>query len=307
MPAANLLSVAIWTRQPSLGRTGSTGLYGGLANRRHRRRRRAETEQGHRDRAGGRKVNAAGPPSSPTASSTTAANCNDGDPAGWRGVAAAAAAGANAAAHENGQTPFVERCPSVIPHKRKHEMHGYPHAIDINDTDRFDALCYLAGGKPVMLEDLSAASLCVGDAVEEHAIDEHLQCCQPADTRFGVWGVGGALHIITFKVHGDAPVAPTPLAAPAAPPSVVSDGGMYLVDMSHAHETDVSFMDKIAEAAIGLWTVRSDVPGSLHAIVFLVCAAVVPSAATAFGGVGTWAPTRLHQSVVLFMRVKRCF
>ncbi|KAK3234016.1 hypothetical protein CYMTET_55716 [Cymbomonas tetramitiformis] len=84
------------------------------------------------------------------------------------------------------------------------------------------------------------------DAVEEHAVDEYLQCCQPADIRFGVCGVGGALHINTFKVHDDALVVPPPPAAPAAPPSVVSDGGMYPVSMLHAHEPDVSFMDKIA-------------------------------------------------------------
>ncbi|KAK3267207.1 hypothetical protein CYMTET_24224 [Cymbomonas tetramitiformis] len=95
--------------------------------------------------------------------------------------------------------------------------------------------------------DLSAASFCIGDAVEEHAIDEYLQCCRPADTRFGVCGVGGAVRINTFKVHDDAPVMPPPPAAPAAPPSVVSDGGMYPVSMLHAHEPDVSFMDKIAD------------------------------------------------------------
>ncbi|KAK3275454.1 hypothetical protein CYMTET_16420 [Cymbomonas tetramitiformis] len=98
----------------------------------------------------GRKVNAAGLPSSSTASSTTAANCNDGDPTGWRGTAAAAGAtvpagwdqativgrggaagapagacpGAYAVVHKKGQTPFVERCPSVIPHKRKQEIQG---------------------------------------------------------------------------------------------------------------------------------------------------------------------------------------
>ncbi|KAK3268368.1 hypothetical protein CYMTET_23124 [Cymbomonas tetramitiformis] len=96
---------------------------------------------------------------------------------------------------------------------------AFQHAIDSNDTERFDALCYLAGGKPVMLEDLSAASFCVGDAVEEHAIGEYLQCCQPTDTRFGVCGVGGTVNINTFK---------------------------YPVSMLHAHEPDVSFMDKIA-------------------------------------------------------------
>ncbi|KAK3273634.1 hypothetical protein CYMTET_18134 [Cymbomonas tetramitiformis] len=82
-----------------------------------------------------------------------------------------------------------------------------------------------------MLEDLSAASFCIGDAVEKHAIDEYLQCCQPADTRFGVCGVGGALHINTFK------------------------------HVAHAHEPDVSFMDTIAD---GFGLSDPDPPLAMH-------------------------------------------
>ncbi|KAK3245997.1 hypothetical protein CYMTET_44449 [Cymbomonas tetramitiformis] len=127
---------------------------------------------------------------------------------------------------------------------------AFQHAIDKNDTDRFDALCFLAGGKPVMLEDLSAASFCVGDTVETHAIDEYLGCCQPADTRFGVCAVGGAMHINNFQVRDKIPDnaldVPPPPAPPAAPQSVVSDEGMYPVSALHAHEPDTSFMDKFA-------------------------------------------------------------
>ncbi|KAK3267801.1 hypothetical protein CYMTET_23664 [Cymbomonas tetramitiformis] len=136
---------------------------------------------------------------------------------------------------------------------RKEDVEGdfytaaFQHAIDNNDIERFDALCYLAGGKPVMLEDVSAASFCIGDAIEEHVIDEYLQCCLPADARFKVCKVSGALHINTFKVHDNAPAVPTPPAAPIASLSVVSDGGMYPVSMLHAHEPDVSFMDRIAD------------------------------------------------------------
>ncbi|KAK3261990.1 hypothetical protein CYMTET_29135 [Cymbomonas tetramitiformis] len=57
---------------------------------------------------------------------------------------------------------------------------AFQHAIDGNDTDRFGALCYLAGGKSVMLEDPSAASFCVGDTVEGHVIDEYLSGVLPA-------------------------------------------------------------------------------------------------------------------------------
>ncbi|KAK3258835.1 hypothetical protein CYMTET_32137 [Cymbomonas tetramitiformis] len=150
---------------------------------------------------------------------------------------------------------------------RKEDVEGdfytaaFQNAIDNNDAEGFDALCYLAGGKPVMLEDISAASFWIGDAGEEHAIDEYLQCCQPADTRFGVCGVGGALNINTFKVHDNAPIVPPPPAAPAAPPSVVSDGGMCPVSMLHAHEPDVSFMGKVAD---GFGLSGPDPPLAMH-------------------------------------------
>ncbi|KAK3268375.1 hypothetical protein CYMTET_23114 [Cymbomonas tetramitiformis] len=198
---------------------------------------------------------------------------------------------------------------------------AFQYATDNNDIERFDALCYLAGGKPEMLEDVSAASFCICDAVDEHAINEYVQCCQPAAARFGVCGVIGALHINTFKVHVDnAPAVPPPPAAPAAPPSVLSDGGMYPVSMLHAHEPDVSFMDKLADGfdfsdhdpplamhcmgpAVSFVGLRA--AASLHwlgfghsaltslavCMLFIVCATAVPSAATAFGGVGMGADT----------------
>ncbi|KAK3287407.1 hypothetical protein CYMTET_5081 [Cymbomonas tetramitiformis] len=191
------------------------------------------------------------------------------------------------------------------------DFYAFQHAIDSNDTDRFDALCYLAGGRPVMLEDLSAASFCVGDTVAGHAIDEYLECCQPADTRFGVY-----LR-----------------APPAAPQSAVSDEGMYPVSALHAHELDVSFMERFA---VRLDLTDPNPPLAMHCMGpmapvdsvsvagedsedddeglppprqalgcgrpplgfgnsaltslavcmrFIVCAAAVPSAASAFGGV----------------------
>ncbi|KAK3249862.1 hypothetical protein CYMTET_40730 [Cymbomonas tetramitiformis] len=143
---------------------------------------------------------------------------------------------------------------------------AFQHAIDSNDADRFDALlCFLAGGKPVMLEDLSAASFCVGDTVETHAIDEYLGCCQPADTRFGVCAVGGAMNVNNFQVHDKildgALVVPPPPAPPAAPQSAVSDEGMYLVSALHAHEPDTSFMDTFA---VRLELTNPDPPLAMH-------------------------------------------
>ncbi|KAK3238170.1 hypothetical protein CYMTET_51791 [Cymbomonas tetramitiformis] len=81
-------------------------------------------------------------------------------------------------------------------------------------------------------------------------IDEYLECRQPADTRFGVCAVGGAMNINNFKVHdevhADAPVVPPPPAPPSAPQSVVSDEEMCPVSALHAHEPHMSFMDKFA-------------------------------------------------------------
>ncbi|KAK3273788.1 hypothetical protein CYMTET_17987 [Cymbomonas tetramitiformis] len=151
-----------------------------------------------------------------------------------------------------------------------------------------------------MLEDVSAASFCVGDAIEEHAIDEYLQCCQPANARFGVCGVGGALHINTFKLHDNAPAVPPPPAAPTAPPSVVSaDSGLYPVSMLHAHEPDASFMDKLrcgrasgCGGKLPLGFGHSALTSLAVCMLFsIVCATAVPSVATAFGGVGMGADT----------------
>ncbi|KAK3259981.1 hypothetical protein CYMTET_31047 [Cymbomonas tetramitiformis] len=49
---------------------------------------------------------------------------------------------------------------------------AFQHAIDGNATDRFDALCYLAGGKPVMLEDLSVRRLLLFSVAEEDSEDD---------------------------------------------------------------------------------------------------------------------------------------
>ncbi|KAK3241207.1 hypothetical protein CYMTET_49013 [Cymbomonas tetramitiformis] len=125
-----------------------------------------------------------------------------------------------------------------------------PNAMDNNDAARFDAVCYIADGKPELYDTVSAFSFAVAEEQVPDTIDEYLECRQPADTRFGVCAVGGAVNINTFKVHDEihagALVVPPPPAPPSAPQSVVSDEEMYPISALHAHETHMSFMDKFA-------------------------------------------------------------
>ncbi|KAK3267015.1 hypothetical protein CYMTET_24396 [Cymbomonas tetramitiformis] len=126
----------------------------------------------------------------------------------------------------------------------------FQHAMDDNDAARFDAVCYVADGKPELYDTASAFSFAVAEEQVPDTIDEYLECRRPADTRSGVFAVGGATNIHNFKIHdevrADALDAPPPQAPPSAPQSVVSDGGMYPVSALHAHEPHATFMDKFA-------------------------------------------------------------
>ncbi|KAK3287328.1 hypothetical protein CYMTET_5158 [Cymbomonas tetramitiformis] len=68
-----------------------------------------------------------------------------------------------------GFTPRAEKPPVV---ESDFYATAFQDAIDTNDCDRFDALCFLAGGNLEIIEDFSAASFCVNDTVEKAAIDE---------------------------------------------------------------------------------------------------------------------------------------
>ncbi|KAK3260785.1 hypothetical protein CYMTET_30264 [Cymbomonas tetramitiformis] len=68
-----------------------------------------------------------------------------------------------------GFTPRAEKPPVVSAVESDFYATAFQHAIDTNDCDRFDALC----GKPGIIEDFSATSLCVSDTVEKAVIDEY--------------------------------------------------------------------------------------------------------------------------------------
>ncbi|KAK3233028.1 hypothetical protein CYMTET_56645 [Cymbomonas tetramitiformis] len=126
----------------------------------------------------------------------------------------------------------------------------FQNAVDDDDAARFDAVCYIADGKPELYDTASAFSFAVAEERVPDTIDEYLGYRQPADTRLGVCAVGGATNIHNFKIHGevhaDALDVPPPPAPPSAPQSVVSDEGMYPISALHAHEPHATFMDKFA-------------------------------------------------------------
>ncbi|KAK3273059.1 hypothetical protein CYMTET_18681 [Cymbomonas tetramitiformis] len=140
----------------------------------------------------------------------------------------------------------------------------FQHAIDSGDTDRFRALCLLAGGKPEIVSDFSACSLFgVGEDVDDgvgEGIDDgvgvYRQYCQPVDTSMG------GFHMIGVVLRM------------VSPPT--NDGQMHPVSALHvgrgdrcsacmrtaalgsalhagpAHEPDLTFADRIAQLG-GLW------------------------------------------------------
>ncbi|KAK3246060.1 hypothetical protein CYMTET_44389 [Cymbomonas tetramitiformis] len=88
-------------------------------------------------------------------------------------------------------------------------------AMDEHDGERFDALCLLAGGKPEMLDGVSACAFGLEPERENGALQDFLPYCQPA-THMGGFTVGGVAEGISAAacthVREDAPPAPPPAA-----------------------------------------------------------------------------------------------
>ncbi|KAK3270134.1 hypothetical protein CYMTET_21457 [Cymbomonas tetramitiformis] len=100
-------------------------------------------------------------------------------------------------------------------------------AMDEHDGERFEALCLLAGGKPEMLDGVSACAFGL-EPEREHE------------------GISSA---VCTHAREDAPPAPPPAAIEHVYPdeSEASDAGdMMPVDPMHAHEPDLCFADRIA-------------------------------------------------------------
>ncbi|KAK3263709.1 hypothetical protein CYMTET_27503, partial [Cymbomonas tetramitiformis] len=122
---------------------------------------------------------------------------------------------------------------------------AFQSAIDKHDTEKFNALCFLAGGKPEIIDDSSAASFVVSDTEQDSAIEEYTQYCQQTeDAHFAGFGVGAAaeVHLNTVKTNDAAATAPPP-----PPPSVGSDSAMHPISPLHSHEHyNKTFADHIA-------------------------------------------------------------
>ncbi|KAK3285566.1 hypothetical protein CYMTET_6839 [Cymbomonas tetramitiformis] len=121
-------------------------------------------------------------------------------------------------------------------------------AMDEHDGERFDALCLLAGGKPEMLDGVSACAFGLKPEREDGALQDFLPYCQPV-THMGGFTVGGMADGISAAacthVREDAPPAANTHVYPDE--SEASDAGDVMpVDPMHAHEPGLCFADRIA-------------------------------------------------------------
>ncbi|KAK3242515.1 hypothetical protein CYMTET_47803 [Cymbomonas tetramitiformis] len=126
-------------------------------------------------------------------------------------------------------------------------------AMDEHDGARFDALCLLAGGRPEMLDGVSARAFGLEPEREDGALQDFLPCGQPV-THMGGFTVGGVTSGISAAacthVREDPPPAPPAAAITHVYPdeSEASDDDVMMpVDPMHAHEPDLCFADKIAQ------------------------------------------------------------
>ncbi|KAK3236578.1 hypothetical protein CYMTET_53292 [Cymbomonas tetramitiformis] len=78
-------------------------------------------------------------------------------------------------------------------------------AIDNNNSDKFDALCVLAGGKPDIVTDISACSFCEAESeCLVSAVDEYIDMAQQSD------GVVMNINTFTARVGEPQPVVASP-------------------------------------------------------------------------------------------------
>ncbi|KAK3263931.1 hypothetical protein CYMTET_27295 [Cymbomonas tetramitiformis] len=115
-------------------------------------------------------------------------------------------------------------------------------SMDNNDAARFDAVCYIADGKPELYDTVSAFSFAVAEEQVPDTIDEYLECCQPADIRFGRVARAPEPHMSfmdkftvnlgltgpepTLAMHSMGTVAPVDSVSVAADGSRIDDGGL---------------------------------------------------------------------------------
>ncbi|KAK3285122.1 hypothetical protein CYMTET_7255 [Cymbomonas tetramitiformis] len=141
----------------------------------------------------------------------------------------------------------------------------FQHAIDNDDDERFDALCFLAGGKPEMVFDLSACSFCVeaGECLASATVSEYTQYVQAPEAQMGFvtnpgfscFSVSGAsdadVHMGAFTGRVTAPLtAPPPPAEPVTGEGSDDDSGSNIFQPPPQpfmpQEFSQAFIDKLA-------------------------------------------------------------
>ncbi|KAK3279001.1 hypothetical protein CYMTET_13095 [Cymbomonas tetramitiformis] len=93
----------------------------------------------------------------------------------------------------------------------------FQNAMESDDAARFDAVCYLAGGKPELYDTVSAFSFAATEERVPDTIDEYAAYCQPVENMSSFFVAGGATE--------SAPVAAHHLSAAPSPPPPASDTG----------------------------------------------------------------------------------
>ncbi|KAK3251307.1 hypothetical protein CYMTET_39326 [Cymbomonas tetramitiformis] len=67
---------------------------------------------------------------------------------------------------------------------------NFQDALDTGDNDKFTALCVLAGGRPELIDEISAAAFTTED--DSAPLDEYSACIPPSGVHLGGFSVGGA-------------------------------------------------------------------------------------------------------------------
>ncbi len=67
---------------------------------------------------------------------------------------------------------------------------SFQDALDTGDNDKFNALCVLAGGRPELIDEISAAAFETEDIPAP--LDEYSACIPPPGVHLGGFSVGGA-------------------------------------------------------------------------------------------------------------------
>ncbi|KAK3248680.1 hypothetical protein CYMTET_41860 [Cymbomonas tetramitiformis] len=113
---------------------------------------------------------------------------------------------------------------NVSDFENDHYAERFQYVVENGDSERFDALCYLAGGEPEMCDELSAYPFGVTAGGTASALGKYAAYYKPVDTSMSGFRVGGVADVIAFftavKIDGGhVGVTETP------PPPPLSDDG----------------------------------------------------------------------------------